>query len=71
MADSTTTAHPILNLSLGHHWAQCQLHSSIKRVLRCQFSIELYGPGGGKRGGGEGAQRRGSKELYIRRIEEY
>jgi len=69
MAVSSTTAQPILNLSLGHHWARRQLHAGIKRVLRCQFSMEVYGPGGGKRG--EGVQRGGSNELYIRRIEDY
>jgi len=51
MADSSTTAEPILIPLLGRHWAQRQLHIGIKRVLRCQFSKELYGPGGGKRGG--------------------
>jgi len=51
MADSSTAAQPILNLSLGRHWALRQLQAGIKRVLRCQFSMELYGPGGGKRGG--------------------
>jgi len=54
MADSSSTAQPILIPSLGRHGAQRQLHAGIKRVLRCQFSMELYCPGGGKRGGGRG-----------------
>jgi len=51
MSDSSTTVQPILIPSLERHWAQRQLHAGIKRVLRCQFSMELYGPGGGKRVG--------------------
>jgi len=39
MADSSATAKPILIPLLGRHWAQCQLHTGIKRVLRCPFSI--------------------------------
>jgi len=54
MPDSCTTAQPILTPSLGRHWAQRQLHAGMRRVLRCQFSMELYGPGGGKRGEGRG-----------------
>jgi len=69
MAVPSTTAQPILNLSLGRDWARPQLHAGIRRVLRCQFSMELYGPRGGKRG--EGVQRGGSNELYIRRKEDY
>jgi len=37
MADSSTTAEPILIPLLGRHWAQRQLPTGIKRVLRCQF----------------------------------
>jgi len=64
MADSSTTAEPILIPLPGHHWAQRQLHTGIKRVLRCQFSMELYGPGGRKREGE-------FNELYMRRIKDY
>jgi len=39
MADSSRTAEPILIPLLGRHWAQRQLHTGIKRVLRCPFSI--------------------------------
>ena len=39
MADSSTTPEPILIPLLGRHWAQRQLHTGIKRVLRCQFSM--------------------------------
>jgi len=39
MGDSSTTAEPILIPLLGRHWAQHQLHTGIKRVLRCQFSM--------------------------------
>jgi len=66
MPDSSTTAQPILIPSPGRHWAQRQLHSGIRRVLRRQFSMGLYGPGGGKRGGGRG----GFNKLYLRRIED-
>jgi len=51
MADSSTTALPILIPLLGRHWAQRQLHTGIERILRCQLSMVVYGPGGGKRGG--------------------
>jgi len=64
MADSSTTVELILIPLLGRHWAQRQLHIGIKRLLRCKFSMELYGPGGGKRGGG-------FNQLYIRRREDY
>jgi len=66
MPDCSTTAQPILIPSLGRHWAQRQLHAGIKRVLRCQFSMELYSPRGGKKGGGRG----GFNKLYIRRVED-
>jgi len=69
MLDYSTTAQPIVIPSLGRHWAQCQLHAGIKSVLRCQCSMELYGPGGGKRGG-EGGEKGGFNKLYIRRIED-
>jgi len=39
MADSSTTAEPILIPLLGRHWAQRQLHTGIRRVPRCQFSM--------------------------------
>jgi len=32
IADSSTTAGPILNLSLGRHWARRQLHAGIGYV---------------------------------------
>jgi len=71
MPDSSTTALPILIPSPGRHWAQRQLYAGIKRVLRCQFSMELYGPGGGKRRGGRGGVDGGVfNMLYIRRIED-
>jgi len=39
MADSSTTAEQILIPLLGCHWAQRQLHTGRKRVLRCPFSM--------------------------------
>jgi len=56
MADSSTTAEPILIPSLARHWAQRQVHGLRERVLRCQFSMGLDGPGEGKRAVGRGGK---------------
>jgi len=45
MADSSTTASPILNPIAGDYWARRQLRCGIGYVLRRQFPIDLQGPG--------------------------
>jgi len=45
MADSSTTARPILDLIAVSCWARRQLRCGIGSVLRRQFPSELQGPG--------------------------
>jgi len=41
MADSSTTAQPILNLSLGRHWALRQLHAGIMYISGASVFMEF------------------------------
>jgi len=41
MADSSTTGQPILDLSLGRHWALCQLHAGIGYVSGASVFMEF------------------------------
>ena len=48
MADSSTTAGPILVLSPGRYWAQCQLHAGIGNVDVASILMKsLHSLGGG------------------------
>jgi len=44
MADSSTTAEPIVVLSLGRHWAQRQLHDGIRYVSGASVFMEITHP---------------------------
>ena len=51
MADSSTTAPPILNLLPGRHWARHQLHAGIRDVAVASIlmtSLDNLGGGPGK-----------------------
>ena len=68
MADSSTTAGPILDLIAGGCWARRQLRAGIRYVLRRQFSMELLRPGegvGGGPGGGPGPGGRQAGDLNL------
>jgi len=41
MADSSTTAQPILSLSPGRRWARCQLHVGIRYVSVASILMEI------------------------------
>jgi len=48
MADSSTTAWPVLNLLPGHHWARRQLHAGIRDVTVPSILMKsLHSLGGG------------------------
>ena len=48
MADSSTTAGPILDLSPGHHWARRQLNAGIRDVAVASIPMKsLHSLGGG------------------------
>jgi len=55
MADCSTAAGPILNLSPGHHWARRQLHAGIRDVTFASILMKSLhrlrgGPGKAQRG---------------------
>jgi len=55
MVDSSTTSRPILNPSLGRHWAQRQLHAGIKDVAVASILMKSQST----LGGGFGKAERG------------
>jgi len=58
MADSSTTASPIMDLSPGRHWARRQLHGCIRDVTVASIPMKsLHSLGGGPRQAQRGCWR--------------